>query len=154
MRFHTKIILHPTDFSDNAAKALRLATDLLVIPKTRLLIYHVCELPFFSKPPTAEELTTWQSECIQLAASKMQSYLQSCFGNQEPIPLPEREITVNGSAHKSILDTINRIEPYMVVMGQKGDTSIRGVSLGSNSRHILEKSLSPVLIVPAAMEDE
>jgi nucleotide-binding universal stress UspA family protein len=153
MRFHTKIILHPTDFSENAAKALRVATDLLHIPKTRLMIYHVCELPFFKKPPTADELTTWQSECIQLASTKMQSYLQACFGDQQPEPLPEREITVNGSASKSILDIINRIEPYMVVMGQKGDTAVRGIALGSNSRHLLEKAHCPVLIVPADMED-
>lgn len=154
MRFHTKIILHPTDFSDNAAKALRLATDLLVIPKTRLLIYHVCELPFFSKPPTAEELTTWQSECIQLAASKMQSYLQSCFGDQEPIPLPEREIMVNSSAYKSVLDIAARMEPYMIVIGQKGTSTVKGLHMGSNSRHILEKAKCPVLVVPAAMEEE
>jgi nucleotide-binding universal stress UspA family protein len=67
--------------------------------------------------------------------------------------LPEREIAVNGSAYKSILDMINRLEPYLVVMGQKGKTAIHGSAIGSNSRHILEKSACPVLLVPDKMEE-
>jgi nucleotide-binding universal stress UspA family protein len=153
MKFHNKVILHPTDFSANAAKALRFATDFLLIPKTRLIIYHVCELPFFSKPPSADELAKWQHESMQLASDNMQAYLRACFGEEEPIPLPEREIAVNGSAYKSILDMINRIEPYLVVMGQKGKTAIHGSAIGSNSRHILEKSACPVLLVPDKMEE-
>ncbi len=153
MKFHTKIILHPTDFSVNAAKALRFATDFLLIPKTRLIIYHVCELPFFTKPPTADELASWQHESMQMASDNMQAYLKACFGEEEPIPLPEREIAVNGSAYKSILDMINRLEPYLVVMGQKGKTAIHGSAIGSNSRHILEKSACPVLLVPDKMEE-
>jgi nucleotide-binding universal stress UspA family protein len=41
----------------------------------------------------------------------------------------------------------------MVVMGQKGDTAVRGIALGSTSRHLLEKAHCPVLIVPADMEE-
>jgi nucleotide-binding universal stress UspA family protein len=154
MKFHTKVILHPTDFSANAAKALRFATDFLLIPKTRLIVYHVCELPFFSKPPSADELSKWQQESMLLASENMNIYLKSVFGDNEPIPVPEREISVNGSAYKSILDIITRIEPYLVVMGQKGKTAIHGSTIGSNSRHILEKATCPVLLVPDQMEDE
>jgi nucleotide-binding universal stress UspA family protein len=154
MKFHTKIILHPTDFSANAAKSLRFATDFLLIPKTRFIIYHVCELPFFTKPPTADELAVWQHESMHAASENMQAYLHACFGDQEPKPLPEREIAVNGSAYKSILDIITRLEPYLVVMGQKGKTALHGSIIGSNSRHILEKSPCPVLLVPDQMEEE
>jgi hypothetical protein len=45
MKLHTKLILHPTDFSDNAAKALKFSLEFLDIPTTRLLIMHVIEVP-------------------------------------------------------------------------------------------------------------
>jgi universal stress protein A len=153
MRFHTKIILHPTDFSENAAKALRVAADLLHIPKTRLMIYHVCEHPIFSKQPSTEDLTVWQNEAILQASAKMDAYIESCFGSELPTPLPEREIMVNTSTYKSVLDVVVRMDLYMIVMGQKGTSTVKGLTLGSNSRHILEKSKCPVLIVPADMED-
>ncbi len=153
MRFHTKIILHPTDFSANAAKALRAATDLLQIPQTRLIIYHVCEHPIFTHPPSADDLIAWQNEAILLASAKMDTYIRECYGGKEPIPLPEREIMVNTSAYKSVLDIAAKMEPYMIVIGQKGTSTVKGLQMGSNTRHILEKATCPVLLVPAAMEE-
>lgn len=154
MRFHTKIILHPTDFSANAAKALRATTDLLQIPQTRLIIYHVCEHPIFSHPPTSDDLIAWQNEAILQASARMDTYIREFYGADEPMPLPEREIMVNSSAYKSVLDIAARMEPYMIVIGQKGTSTVKGLHMGSNSRHILEKAKCPVLVVPAAMEDE
>ncbi len=152
MRFHTKIILHPTDFSANAAKALRIATDLLQIPKTRLIIYHVCEHPIFSHPPSTEDLIAWQHEAILQASARMDTYIRQCYGTDEPTPLPEREIMINTTAYKSVLDIAARMEPYMIVIGQKGTSTIKGLQMGSNSRHILEKATCPVLLVPADTE--
>jgi nucleotide-binding universal stress UspA family protein len=152
MRFHTKIILHPTDFSANAAKALRIATDLLQIPKTRLIIYHVCEHPIFSHPPSTDDLIAWQHEAILQASARMDTYIRQCYGTDEPTPLPEREIMINTTAYKSVLDIAARMEPYMIVIGQKGTSTIKGLQMGSNSRHILEKATCPVLLVPADME--
>jgi nucleotide-binding universal stress UspA family protein len=60
---------------------------------------------------------------------------------------------VNTSTYKSVLDAVVRMDLYMIVMGQKGTSTVKGLMLGSNSRHILEKSKCPVLIVPADMED-
>ena len=56
MEFHTKIILHPTEFSENSANALRTAAEFLAIPKTRLVIIHVDELPDISDNPSADEI--------------------------------------------------------------------------------------------------
>jgi|GEM_PF-1589001 len=44
MNFHTKIILHPTDFSNNAKNVLRYAGDLLQIKDARLVMLHVHEM--------------------------------------------------------------------------------------------------------------
>ncbi len=71
MEFHTKIILHPTDFSDNSAKALHIAAELLGIPKTRLVVIHVGELPDVSDNPTAEEIDKRNKEKENELTEKM-----------------------------------------------------------------------------------
>lgn len=149
MKYHTKIILHPTDFSTNAANALEVATDLLHIPSSRLVILHVCEIPSIINNPRALDAVTIEKERIKEANEKMNKYIQQCFGNNEPIPVPEKEIVMNSSPYKGILDAINRIDPYMVVIGQKGHSKIKDLIMGSTAKHLTEKVHCPLVIVPS-----
>ncbi len=149
MKYHTKIILHPTDFSTNAANALEVATDLLHIPSSRLIILHVCDIPTIINNPKAEDAVTLEKERIKEANKKMDKYIKQCFGNNEPIPVPEKEIILNSSSYKGILDAINRIDPYMVVIGQKGHSKIKNLIMGSTTKHLSEKVHCPLVIVPS-----
>lgn len=153
MEFHTKIILHPTDFSDNAAKALHIASELLEIPKTRLVVIHVGELPYVSDNPTAEEIDKRNKEKENELTEKMVHYLTNNFGSNQPIPVPEKIIRLHSSPYKDIVDYINKIEPYMVVVGQKGHSTIKHLAMGNTTQHLLEKSICPVVVVPAIMEE-
>jgi nucleotide-binding universal stress UspA family protein len=153
MEFHTKIILHPTDFSDNAAKALHRAAELLEIPKTRLVVIHVGELPDITDNPTAENIDKRNKEKENELTEKMVQYLRDHFGSDQPVPVPEKIIRLHSSPHKDIIDYINKIEPYMVVVGQKGHSTIKHLALGNTTQHILEKATCPVVVVPAKMEE-
>ena len=153
MEFHTKIILHPTDFSDNAAKALHTAAELLEIPKTRLVVIHVGELPDVSDNPTAEEIDKRNKEKENELTEKMVQYLRNNFGSNQPIPVPEKIIRLHSSPYKDLIDYINKIEPYMVVVGQKGHSTIKHLAMGNTTQHLLEKSICPVVVVPAKMEE-
>lgn len=153
MEFHTKIILHPTDFSDNSAKALHIAAELLEIPKTRLVVIHVGELPDVSDNPTAEEIDKRNKEKENELTEKMVQYLRNNFGSNQPIPVPEKIIRLHSSPYKDIVDYINKIEPYMVVVGQKGHSTIKHLAMGNTTQHLLEKSICPVVVVPAKMEE-
>jgi len=153
MEFHTKIILHPTDFSDNSAKALHIAAELLGIPKTRLVVIHVGELPDVSDNPTAEEIDKRNKEKENELTEKMVQYLRNNFGSNQPIPVPEKIIRLHSSPYKDIVDYINKIEPYMVVVGQKGHSTIKHLAMGNTTQHLLEKSICPVVVVPAKMEE-
>jgi len=153
MEFHTKIILHPTDFSDNAAKALHTAAELLAIPKTRLVLIHVGDLPDVSDNPTAEEINKRNKEKENELTEKMVQYLRNNFGSNQPIPVPEKIIRLHSSAYKDIVDYINKIEPYMVVVGQKGLSTIKHLAMGNTTQHLLEKSICPVVVIPAKMEE-
>jgi nucleotide-binding universal stress UspA family protein len=149
MNFHTKIILHPTDFSNNAANALEIAADFLNIPSSRLVILHVCELPTILNNPLAEDAVAMEKDKIKEANEKMNKYIKQCFGEKIPVPVPEKEIVLHGSPYKGILDAINRIDPYMVVIGQKGHSKIKDLIMGSTAKHLTEKVHCPLVIVPS-----
>jgi len=153
MEFHTKIILHPTDFSDNSAKALHIAAKLLEIPKTRLVVIHVGELPDVSDNPTAQEINKRNKDKENELTEKMVHYLRNNFGSDQPIPVPEKIIRLHSSPYKDIVDYINKIEPYMVVVGQKGHSAIKHLAIGNTTQHLLEKSICPVVVVPDKMEE-
>jgi|688.fasta_scaffold981210_1 nucleotide-binding universal stress UspA family protein len=153
MEFHTKIILHPTDFSDNAAKALHRAAELLEIPKTRLVVIHVGELPDITDNPTAENIDKRNKEKENELTEKMVQYLRDHFGSDQPVPVPEKIIRLHSSPYKDIVDYINKIEPYMVVVGQKGHSTIKHLAMGNTTQYLLEKATCPVLVVPANMEE-
>jgi nucleotide-binding universal stress UspA family protein len=149
MKYHTKIILHATDFSNNAANALEVATDLLHIPSSRLIILHVCDLPTIINNPKAQDAVALENQRIKNATEKMNKYIKQCFGDQEPMPVLEKEIVLHSSPYKGILDAINRIDPYMVVIGQKGHSNIKDLIMGSTTKHLTEKVHCPLVIVPS-----
>ena len=153
MEFHTKIILHPTDFSDNSATALGAALDILSIPKTRLVIFHVNESPSVLGNHNSVDLEKTESEKNNLAKVEMEQYLKKCFGNQEPIPVPERVVVTHSSVYKGVLDYINKLGPYMVVIGQKGVSKLPHLLMGSTAKHIVEKANCPVLVVPSTISE-
>ena len=65
------------------------------------------------------------------------------------MPVPEKEIVLHSSPYKGILDAINRIDPYMVVIGQKGYSKIKDLIMGSTAKHLIEKVHCPITVVPS-----
>lgn len=151
MEFHTKLILHPTDFSENSAKALKVALDFLSIPQTRLVILHVLAPNSFKGNNTNGELKGEEKAWTESSFHEMDIFLKKCFGNNEPIPLPERIVQLNTSVYKGILDYIIKEDPYMVVIGQKGMSKLPNLQMGSNTKHLIEKTTCPILVVPSEM---
>ena len=134
MQYHTKLIVVATDFSANALHALKASVDLLHIPQSRLVVIHVEEIK--------------DDEQLHLLNHKLDTYLKNFFKHSEPIPVPERVIHSNASVYKGLLDYINKMDPYIIVMGAKGSSNIQHLYLGSNTIHLLEKSTCSVMVVP------
>ena len=97
----------------------------------------------------AEDAVELERGRIKEAKEKMKAYLLSSFGNQLPIPVPEEEIVMHTSTYKGIMDAIARIDPYMVVIGQKGHSKIKDLIMGSTAKHLTEKVHCPLVIVPS-----
>ena len=152
MKLHNKIILHPTDFSDNAAKALKFSLEFLDIPTTRLLIMNVIEVSSGNKSLQGKDAVETIDEREAMVMHQMDQYILRCFGKLTVVPVPDREIVQSTIAYKGILDTIKRLDPFMVVMGQKGNSMLKNIVMGSTTARLLEKSNCPVMVVPAKME--
>lgn len=136
MEFHTKPIIVATDFSENALYALKASVDFLHIPQSRLVIVHVEDVK--------------DNEQLHMANLKLDTYIKNFFKHNEPIPVPERVVISNASVYKGIVDYIQKMEPYMLVMGAKGSSNIRNLHIGSNTVHLLEKATCPVVVVPVS----
>lgn len=134
MEFHTKLILVATDFSENALHALKASVDFLHIPQSRLVVVHV------------EDVN--DDDQLHLINLKLDTYIKNFFKHNEPAPLPERVVISSSSVYKAIDDYIQKMEPYMLIIGAKGSSNIRNLHLGSNTVHLLEKAACPVLVVP------
>lgn len=154
MEFHTKLILHPTDFSDNSIKALKAAVEFLSIPKTRLVVLHVSEPHAFKGNITNGELKGEEKARAESSSKEMDNFLKKCFGTNMPLPLPEKIIQLNSIVYKGILDYIVKSDPFMVVIGQKGHSKLPHLGMGSNTKHLIEKSTCPVLVIPAHFQPE
>ncbi|MFM8587966.1 MAG: universal stress protein [Bacteroidota bacterium] len=134
MEFHTKLIVLATDFSENALHALKASVDLLHIPQLRLVVVHVEDVK--------------DDDQLHMINLKLDTYIKNFFKHNEPVPLPERVVISSSSVYKAIDDYILKMEPYMLVVGAKGSSTIRNLHLGSNTVHLLEKATCPVLVVP------
>lgn len=134
MEFHTKLIVLATDFSENALHALKASVDLLHIPQLRLVVVHVEDVK--------------DDDQLHMINLKLDTYIKNFFKHNEPVPLPERVVISSSSVYKAIDDYILKMEPYMLVVGAKGSSTIRNLHLGSNTVHLLEKAACPVLVVP------
>lgn len=134
MEFHTKLIVLATDFSENALHALKASVDLLHIPQSRLVVVHVEDVK--------------NDDQLHMINLKLDTYIKNFFKHNEPVPLPERVVISSSSVYKAIDDYILKMEPYMLVVGAKGSSTIRNLHLGSNTVHMLEKAACPVLVVP------
>ena len=117
------------------------------------MILHICDYPSTEGHQSVDDLEIKVSEKRKEAADLMEGYIKKCFGNTEPIPVPEREVEMNASASKGILDVIDRIGPYMVVVGQKGNAKVPHILMGSTTKHLIEKSDCPVLVVPSKFSE-
>jgi nucleotide-binding universal stress UspA family protein len=153
MNFHTKIILHPSDFSENSKVALRYAIDQLQIKNARLVVLCVHELNQGKHSIKGESLEKELEEVEKKIKADAEAIVRSVYNGKLPIPVPEFQVAHHHSVYQAILDAVVKMDPYMVVMGKRGTSSVHASELGSVSHHLSEKIKHPLLIVPLESED-
>ena len=149
-----KNILVPTDFSKCASDALHFAKEIADKSKAQLHLLHVIENPvrgtidpvgFFVPMP---ENTDYIKALMDNAKENMDYFCES-IGHNCNIQI---EI---GTPYFKIMDTIEKNNIDLIVMGTKGVTGLKEFFIGSNSERIVRSAECPVITVhsPSKIDD-
>lgn len=142
-------LLVPTDFSEPATHALRLAVRLARNGAKRVTLFHVGTLPqaaTFDFPtygvPMPETLMTLQRELMAERAKALERLAQQ----EIPKDVKWDQKLAEGYAPEEILNEA-RVGTYdLLVMGTHGHTGVKHALLGSVTERVLRQSPIPVLV--------
>jgi len=132
-------ILHPTDFSDQAAYALHLASALARDYVARLVVLHVVVTPpaIYSEavvvPPSREYLEEGKARLDQLVVPGENVRAERRLAEGDPV--------------REILRVAGEIYADLIVMGTHGRTGLPRLLMGSVAEQVLREAPCPVLTV-------
>ncbi len=139
-------ILVPTDFSEDARRALDHAADLARVHGASLILHHSCELPVAVSTPWAYEIPPQLHDQVRQEASRRLEALR------EELGAAGLEATTSlgaGPASIDIVDSAGAAGADLIVMGTRGNTGIKHVLLGSVAERVIRHAACPVLTVKA-----
>jgi nucleotide-binding universal stress UspA family protein len=138
-----KTILHPTDFSERAAFAFRLACSLARDYSARLVVLHVAE------PPMA---VAGEGMLLLPAAVEMRPLherLQQLRPDDPKIQVDHR--LVQGDAATAILWMADETKCDLIVIGTHGRTGLGRLLMGSVAEQVVRRAPCPVVTVKTAL---
>ena len=132
-----RTILHPTDCSDSAARALEVAARFAATHRAELLILHAELLHGDTARETAEALEEYVASARRL--------LRSLAGQDAPGVQVVHARTY--FAHDAILQAATERHADLIVMGTHGRRGFSRLLLGSNAERVLRQAPCHVLTV-------
>ena len=144
-----KRILVPTDFSNDALKAVTYAAEIAQKSGATIFLLHVIE--------PAINMAKMQSDSsgekvVKERSAEMSGTLKSLakiYSGVKVIPH-----LLGGAVITSIIDFAEKENIDLIIMGTKGASGIKKLLIGSNTAGAISKTKIPVLTVPASYEME
>lgn len=145
-----KNILVPTDFSENAFNALKYGLELFQGQKCTFYLLHVNPIPTYSGSDTTLESSMATLQESLLKDSKR--HLNELLGRVEGLSLNHSHTFVTLATYDFFVDTIKREvrnrDIDLIVMGTKGASGLKKMTVGSNTGDVITKVKCPLLAVP------
>lgn len=141
-------LLLATDFSDNAEAAMERAVSIALHHGARLSLVHSM-VPLASPAgfvPAPEATIHTYREAAQERLTALQHRLSERLSEVDAH-------LVFGTPHRAILETIERLEPDLVVVGTRGLSGLSHLLLGSTAERVVQHAQVPVLTVPPKATD-
>jgi len=137
-------ILVPTDFSLRSETAYRYALELAVLNNDKIVLLNIVRPPY--------EFPSRLDSIIDDRVKKAKSELDSTVGDLKSVEqfknLHIETIVKRGKIVPSILNTVEEMNPGLVVMGIGSDDGFKKLMFGSVTNSILLDSDVPVLAIP------
>lgn len=136
-------ILIPTDFSENAARAIAYASALYADRSSLFILIHIQE----NTDKLLVDEGGYTNE-VQLITQKIEK-CKKAFNN----PIHKvASILEAGSFVENIRKVVETREIDLIVMGTKGTSDTNIMPIGTNTQNIITKVQCPVLVVPNSTE--
>jgi nucleotide-binding universal stress UspA family protein len=149
-----KKILVPTDFSENAKKALQYAAEISIKTGAPIEILHVnTAAAYFAAPP---DIIFDSTELDSYAASVATDLriLKGALTVPEKFAHLDLETRIeNGYLHTTLKRIAEEDEVDLIVMGTRGATGALEFFVGSNTEKVIRTAACPVLVVPDNAND-
>jgi nucleotide-binding universal stress UspA family protein len=140
--FHPRVILCPTDFSENSKAALRIARDLARQNGAALIVLHVAD----SLGP--EGLGYVEAETRLQPEGRVEELRQALRRIAPPEPdLDPRYLLREGDPVAVVEQVVREQNCDLVVLGTHGRTGLDHLLMGSIAERIIRRCPCPVLVV-------
>lgn len=139
-------ILVPTDFSEKAENALKVAAQIARKFNTEIYLLHLIELPADMVNPVGETRSNDLPEALffmKLAKKNFDDLLSRPYLRG----LKVHDIVEINKAFNGIMEASKKHNCDFVVMGSHGATGLREMFIGSNTEKVVRTSEVPVLVV-------
>ena len=141
-----KRILVPTDFSEQAENALKVAAQLAGKYDAEIFLLHMIELPADMSNPVGETRSHDLPEALffmKMAKKKFTQLLSSPYLSG----LKVHDTVEFNQAYEGILDSSKKHGCDFIVMGSQGASGFKEMFIGSNTEKVVRTSDIPVLVI-------
>lgn len=142
--FKNKTILAPTDFNERAEKAQQYALEVASRSKSVLKLIHAVEEPY--------DFATRVEEAVEVlsetAEEKFEGIIQKANEKEEYKDLEIDYLIERGKPYSTIMNKAREISADLIIMGTKGESSIKRILFGDITSNVILDSKIPILTVP------
>lgn len=136
----TRLILHPTDFSECSEYAFRLACALARESNARLVVLHVPQAPPATGVAEAQPTRVELEQCLQQVRPA-----------DTAVPVEHR--LAEGDPVTEILAQAKALPSDLIVLGSHGRTGIDRLLMGSVAEQVVRRAPCPVLTVKVPRQE-
>lgn len=139
-----KKILVPTDFSDQAENALKVAAQLAITHKAEIYLLHVIEIPLHEIDAMSSHSDLPEAMFfMKLAHKKFEKILRKRYLQDVII----HETVDFHEIFKGVFHNCKKHHIDLIIMGSNGVSGLKEMLIGSNTEKIVRTSETPVLVV-------
>lgn len=143
-------ILVPTDFSENAWNALKYGVNLYKDIECTFHLLHISPIPAYSAAGTSVKVSSRMVKENVMDSSKVS--FEQLLLRVDKIVISKKHSFETISSHNFFVESIKRhVENKkidLIIMGTKGASGLKEVTMGSNTGDVLTKVKCPLLAVP------
>ncbi len=143
-----KKILVPTDFSEHAENALKVAAELARKNEAEIYLLHMLELPLHLANEGGGGQLPEALFFMKLAHQKFEKFMDKEYMED----LTVYETVELHTTHEGIIDSVEKNNIDLVVMGSEGATGLKEMFIGSNTEKVVRHSKVPVLVIKRKMD--